>query len=67
MAQKGSLNAHTVYIVPKNRLGGDRSSFTDGPTRLRSGNIPLSKSSSSHQFEPSFRLQVIYTHSINSQ
>lgn len=45
----GSLNAHKVYIVPKNRLTSDRSA--------RVGNTKSSPSSSS-PFEQSFRVQV---------
>ncbi len=45
----GSLNAHKVYIVSKNRLMSDRSG--------RSGNTKSSSTASS-QFEQSFRVQV---------
>lgn len=47
----GSLNAHKVYIVAKNRLMADRSGS-------RSSNA---KSSSASQFEQSFRVQVSKT------
>ena len=63
---EGSLNAHTVYIVPKNRLGGDRSSSLQQQQQQQQQHQsqmrqrPGSKSSTSQQqFEPSFRLQVI--------
>lgn len=49
----GSLNAHKVYIVPKNRLTSDRSA--------RTGNVKsssTSSASSSSPFEQSFRVQV---------
>ncbi|XP_046445766.1 serine-rich adhesin for platelets-like isoform X3 [Daphnia pulex] len=44
----GSLNAHKVYIVAKNRLMADRSG----------GRSTNAKSSSASQFEQSFRVQV---------
>ena len=46
----GSLNAHTVFIVPKNRLANDRSN----PSATRFGN----KMKTLQPFEPTFRLQV---------